>query len=248
MRRAILFTLLLVTLATTPSALALRTGGNPVIIPVIGRFPGDGGTLWRTDVVMLNPYSESPTVTLKFYATSGLRQHTVVMNPFSTLVFRDIVLNTYGLEGAGGPLEIVATGTIEARARIYNAGSPAGEFGQGVEGIAKEWLNGGASMYGLSGTAGTRLNVGVTNPNDHDISVVMHILDRNHNLLIQEVFTVGAHNYRQFNNIVALYSLTPQDGLRVVFGSVNDVIYGFASEVRNDTGDAVFTYGTSPNS
>lgn len=27
----------------------------------------------------------------------------------------------------------------------------------------------------------------------------------------------------------------------------DDVFYGFASEVRNDTGDAIFVFGTAPN-
>lgn len=249
MRRILVFLLLLLSLGAAQSAQAITTGGTTTIIPVIGRFPGDGGTLWRTDVFVMNPSTNTLTVTLKFYATSGLRQHTFTLASFKSAVFRDIVLSTFGLEGAGGPLEIESSPTgTDARARIYNAGHPAGQFGQGVEGIAKSRLGVQSVIHGLAGTSGNRINIGVTNPNNNVASVNMVILDKDNNPLYSETFTVDPHGYRQFNNIVALYGLTPQDGLQVRFGEFDDPIYGFASEVRNDTGDAMFMFGISPNS
>ena len=248
MFRKIASALVLACLAAAHSAHAVRLEGQVQIIPVIGRFPGAGGTLWRTDVFLINPYIDTATVTLKFYATDGLRQTTVVMTAFQTLVFRDIVLNTFGAEGAGGPLEIEAgpLSRIEARARIYNAGSAAGQFSQGVEGISKDRLSRQATMYGLSGTSGYRLNVGATNPHDVSVLTTMSIFTKDNTLLWQEQFTLAPHTYRQFNDIVGLYGFTPQDGFRVGFdGEIP--IYGFASEVRNDTGDAIFVFGTAPN-
>ena len=247
MRRVAMFSLLLFSLTAADSVMAIVIGGPTIIIPVIGRFPGDGGTLWRTDVFLYNQYADPQTVTLKFYSNTGLRQHTLVMNGYQTLVFKDIVLNTYGLEGAGGPLEIQTTDRIEARARIYNAGNPAGQFGQGVEGLEKSKLGRQALMYGLDGTSGNRVNVGVTNPNDSEITVTMSIQNRDNGSLYSETFTVAAHGYQQFNNIVATYSIPPQDGIRVQFNTFELPIYGFASEVRNDTGDATFVFGESVN-
>jgi hypothetical protein len=198
----------------------------------------------------MNPSTNTLSVTFRFYATSGLREHTFTLAPARSAVFRDIVLNTFGADGAGGPLEVESSPSgTDVRARIYNAGSPAGEFGQGVEGIAKDRLGVQSLIHGLSGTSGNRINVGVTNPHGHQISVVMQVQDTHGNPLRDETFTVAPHGYQQFNNIVALYGLTPQDGLRVSFHTITgDAFYGFASEVRNDTGDAVFMFGISPNS
>lgn len=245
MKRALAVLLVLFTL-TGPTADALRVEGATIVLPVIGRFPGDGGTQWRTDVFVFNPYADQTTVTLKFYDGGTLRQFTAVMDGFTSLSLPDVVLETFGLQGGGGPLEIESTTRIEARARIYNSGNPAGQFGQGVQGIAKDLLSRQASLYGLSGL-GSRVNVGVMNPNDHPVTVVMSILDAQNQLLHQETFDVGPRAYRQFGNIFVLYGIPAQDGVRVSFSEFDDPIYGYASEVRNDTGDAIFVFGTAPN-
>ena len=245
MRRALALFLILFAL-TAPTADAVRIEGEIIILPVIGRFPGDGGTQWRTDVFIFNPYADQTTVTLKFYDAAGLRQHSAVLDGFRSLSLPDVVLNTFGVANAGGPLEIHSTTRIEARARIYNTGNPAGQFGQGVPGIAKDRLSRQASIYGLSGT-GSRVNIGVMNPHDHPVTVGLSVADRNNVPLHSETFDVQPHTYRQFSNIFTLFGIPAQDGVRVSFNEFDDAIYGYASEVRNDTGDAVFVFGTAPN-
>jgi hypothetical protein len=245
MRRAILVSLVLLPLIAA-TASALRTEGATIILPVIGRFPGDGGTLWRTDVFIINPYGDVTNVTLKFYDSSGLKTHTVVMNGYNSLSLPDLVQNTFGLAGGGGPLEIESDGRIEARARIYNSGNPAGQFGQGVTGIAKDRLGRQSSIHGLSGI-GNRVNVGVMNPNDHTVNLTFTVQDRTNAVLHSETIEVAPHTYRQFSNIFVAYGIPAQDGVRVSFNEFDDPVYGYASEVRNDTGDAVFTFGTAPN-
>ncbi|MEO8218463.1 MAG: hypothetical protein ABI718_15380 [Acidobacteriota bacterium] len=44
------------------------------------------------------------------------------------------------------------------------------------------------------------------------------------------------------------FGIAPQADVQVEFNTSGDLIYGYASEVRNDTGDAIFVCGTSPNS
>lgn len=245
MRRALVLLLVLVPLSVA-TANALRTEGATIILPVIGRFPGDGGTQWRTDVFIFNPYADTTAVTLKFYDGAGLKTYTATLNGYNTLSLPDVVLNTFGASGGGGPLEIESNGRIEARARIYNSGNPAGQFGQGVEGIAKDRLSRQSLLYGLS-AVGNRVNVGVMNPNDNTVTVGMSIQDRNNGVLYQTSFDVAPHTYRQFGNIFATYGIPEQSGVRVSFNEFDDAIYGYASEVRNDTGDAVFLFGTAPN-
>ncbi len=245
MRRALLISLVLLPLIAA-TANALRMEGETIILPVIGRFPGDGGTLWRTDLFIVNPYGDTTSITLKFYDASGLKTFTTTLNPYNSLSLPDVVLNTFGASNGGGPLEIASNGRIEARARIYNSGNPAGQFGQNVPGLAKDRLGRQSSLYGLSSN-GNRVNIGVMNPNDGMVTVTMIIQDKNNGSLHSETFDLAPHTYRQFSNIFTLYSIPAQDGVRVQFNEFDDPIYGYASEVRNDTGDAVFTFGTAPN-
>ena len=249
-----LFVLVALLVSAVP-ILALNVAGSPTIIPVIGRFPGAGGTQWRTDVFVTNPSTNTHVVTLRFYQSGGpLRVHTFTINPFSSVNLPDIVLNTFGQETAAGVLEVSVPppfGTL-ARAAIYNSGNPAGRFGQGVPGIGLDYLNRQAYLFGLSGIDGNRLNIGVANPNDVPVTVQIQVSDSNNTVLHSREVTVAAHAYVQYNDIFTTFGITPRAGVTVNMNTfdplVNRPIYGYASEVRNDTGDAIFSFGTSPNS
>lgn len=252
MKRAVFLVALL--MSAVPM-LALNLSGSPMIIPVVGRFPGAGGTQWRTDVFFANPGVNPTVITLKFYQSGGpLREHTFPINPYSSVTLPDIVLNTFGQENAAGMLEVSVPEPFAtlARATIYNSGNPAGRFGQGVPAIALAQLNRQAYLFGLSGIDGTRLNIGVANPNSIPVDVSIRVSDASNTQLHARTVTVAAHAFVQYNDIFAAFGITPQAGVIVNMSTfdleVNRPIYGYASEVRNDTGDAVFTFGTSPNS
>ncbi|HYS53556.1 MAG TPA: hypothetical protein VER58_07325 [Thermoanaerobaculia bacterium] len=108
-------------------------------------------------------------------------------------------------------------------------------------------LNRQAYLYGVSGINGNRVNVGAANPNAETINVVVRIADKNNVSLATQGFTLQPHETRQFNDIFATFGIAPQADVLVQFNS-GSPIYGYASEVRNDTGDAIFVFGTSPNS
>jgi hypothetical protein len=232
-----------------PRAQAVRLGGATVIIPVIGRFPGAGGTQWQTDVFLANAYTPGVTVTLRFYPSGeGVQEHVVTMPQYSQLTLADICLNTFGRVNAGGMLEIVASppGIVEARARIYNVGNPAGQYGQSAQGINADLLNRQAFLFGLSTSSANRLNIGVANPNSVAVNVSISVRSANTTLLHSRAVTVQPKQFLQMNDIASSFGIAPQDAL-VVEMNATDPIYGYASEVRNDTGDAVFTFGVSPN-
>jgi hypothetical protein len=66
------------------------------------------------------------------------------------------------------------------------------------------------------------------------------------NTLASQAVTLQPHETQQFNDIFARFGVTPQD-VQVEFNTSGEPIYLYASEVRNDTGDAVFIVGSSPN-
>ncbi len=235
-RLSFLFLVSVVLLTGIPSpAVALNTGDTVVIIPIISRVPGVGGSQWRTDVFIANHSTVAKTLTLTFYvAGSTALDRSVSIEPFSTLSLPDVVLNNFGLANASGQLEIRSSNMsgFEARARIYNAGSAAGEFGQNVPGLGRNYLSRQAYLFGLSGINGNRLNVGVANANSTPVVVNLAVTNRTNVGLHSEQVTLEPH----------------QTDVQVEFYTSGDLIYGYASEVRNDTGDAIFVYGTSPNS
>jgi hypothetical protein len=251
MRRFLIALLFILPFAAAHQAHALNVSGEKIIFPVIGRFPGAGGTQWVTDVFIANPGTANYVLTLRYYPSGEpVQVRTInVTTSFSTITLTDICLNTFGRANTGGTLEIDGgIFTPEARARIYNVGNPAGQFGQGVPGIGLGHLSRQAFLYGLSTTSANRLNVGVCNPNDEPVVVSILVNDHNGANVHSRSVTVQPHQFVQYNDIAVAFGVPPQEGLVVNMNTSGALIYGYASEVRNDTGDAVFTFGVSPNS
>ena len=91
------------------------------------------------------------------------------------------------------------------------------------------------------------MNIGAANPNDVPVLVQFYISDTNGLVVYHLTATIPAHGYVQFNDIFNTYALPAQEGLIVDIQSSGLPIYGYSSEVRNDTGDAIFNFGTNPN-
>jgi hypothetical protein len=91
------------------------------------------------------------------------------------------------------------------------------------------------------------VNVEVANPNDVPIDVGFRVADVNNTTLYSQTITVQPHSYVQFSDIFNAFAITPQENVNVQFNTIELPLYGYSSEVRNDTGDAVFNFGTSPN-
>lgn len=251
-RKLVLPFLLLFSMCITGTAFGLNMSGTRVVLPIIGRFPGAAGTQWRTDVFVANFSSVQKDVELTFYVSgAGTLTHTETMLPYTERAFRDIVLTTFNLPNASGMLEVKSLNqsAIDVRARIYNAGNPAGEFGQSVQGINYFALSRQAFMHGLSGINGNRANVGVANPNDVTIPVSLRVISSAGIPLHDESFTLGAHQVIQYNDIFTRFGITPQADVMIDINTNDSAtpVYGYASEVRNDTGDAIFLFGASPN-
>lgn len=242
---------LLLSLFLVPQAFALNVADTTVVIPIIARAPGAPPSLWRTDVFIGNPYTPTAVITMKFYVSGGsMLQSTITLQPFNTATLPDIVLNTFGLTTGSGELELTCATSIEARANIYNAGSSVGNFGQAVPGLGKSTLRIQAYLYGLSGIDGNRCNIGVTNPNDFDLTVQLMVLDSSNHILHVRNVPLSPHQNVQYNDIFTTFGIAPQAGVIVQFttgGDIGNVIYGYASMVRNDSGDPIFLFGTGPN-
>jgi hypothetical protein len=249
MRRLLIAVLFLLSPVAIQEARALNVSGERIIFPVIGRFPGAGGSQWQTDVFIANPGTPTYDLTLRFYPTGeSVQIRTITITPFSVTTLTDICLNTFGRANTGGMLELDAgIITPQARARIYNVGNPAGQFGQNVPGIGFGRLSRQAYMYGLAANPSNRVNIGVANPNDTATAVTIVVLDHTGATIHTRSVTLQPHTFAQFNDISATFGLAPQEGLAINMFTNSELIYGYASEVRNDTGDAIFTFGVSPN-
>jgi hypothetical protein len=224
-----------------------------VLVPVVVHLPGNNGTQWRSDVWVANVGSNAGNVTLTYHPQDGgPLSITLPVDSYGGIYLHDIVLESFGLSDSKGYLTVVTEETtVEVRARVYNAGNPAGEFGQAVPGIPVGRLNSGAYLSGV-GTAGdTRLNLGFVNPTDDSTTVNVDFCDGETGEPINVVsftVTVGPHELVQVDRVAERWDLPARDAVIIWTYTYRTPIYGYASMVRNDTGDAIFVFGTTPNS
>lgn len=225
--------------------------GTAVVVPVAMHGPGALGTRWQTDLWISNPTMGRQEVTATLYPTSGEPVTTTFdVRSANTVELRDVVLSVFGLDNAKGliMLSVNNPSGFQATARIYNVGNPMGEFGQFVPGIAIARLERQAFVAGLAGVDGNRANFGIANPNDLDVDVTIYVLDSHGDLLHTEEMTIGATSVVQVNDLFTGLGIPAQRGIQLDMHTAHgEPIYGYASVVRNDTGDAIFIFGTSPN-
>jgi len=237
--------------AATP-ALAFEIDSTQVVVPVIAHTNGFNSTVWRTDVWVTNVGGGVGEFTLTYYpAAGGQLTQTMSIGAFRAQFLPDIVLQTFGLDDSKGML-IVSSPSIymEVRARVYNTGDPAGQFGQAVPGIPLDRLSRQGDISGVSTAAGNRLSVGVANPTDQTYDVHIDVTDDVTGEHFQRhTVTLSPHELLQLDKVAEHWNLPQRDDMTVEINSVDnaDLFYAYASVVRNDTGDATFLFGTSPN-
>src|SRR5512142_2433961 len=116
---------------------ALDLASHDVVIPVVARTAGEFGSQWKTDLVVTNASRSSaslPITVFVSYMTNGDVHKTIpaTLNSTETRIYKDVVRTGFDLPGGFGLLRIT-TGNpaqrIIARARIYNTGDSAGEYG-----------------------------------------------------------------------------------------------------------------------
>ena len=240
--RYFLFAVIISASAATATELASHT----IIIPIAGRTPGAFGTDWRTDLFVTNASKTAIADVSIVFSRAGQPDlmTTTTLQPRATMVYRDVIRQTFGLDVATGMLRVGANApesTITARARIYNAGSGAGEYSQTVQGVPLSKLSTVAVIPGLSGVGGNRTNIGIANPSATTAAAFITLYDSTGESHGGFAVNVAPRSVLTINDIFSWFG-QPYDGATVQVSSQNP-IYAYGSVIRSDTGDSDFVSG-----
>jgi len=243
----------IVLLAVALPAQALKIGGTTVVVPVVMHGSGKGTSQWRTDVWVTNPSNVAKNLTLTYYPQSGAPvTRALAIGIYTTIELRDIVLTRFGSNNSKGILVMTTTTSshFEARARIYNVGNPAGEFGQFLPGLGDGELGTQNLLPGVTGVDGNRANVGIANYHDVPAQVYVDVKTGTNETLKSFVLDLQPHQLLQVNDIFTAWGVPPQGNVvvQVTSTSYDTRVYAYASIVRNDSGDAITILPSSPNS
>ncbi len=157
------------------------SGGGPQTgywLPIVAGLPGQAGSVWRTDVVLLNLGTGTATVDLTLHLAGGTRSLQRQVPAGGQTVVEDIV----GAVGAQdkGPAQISSTQPLAVTARVYNLGG-GGTFGQFFRGVAAgSGIASGeqAMLPGLRQQEGAfRTNLAVANSGGSEATVRITLYD-----------------------------------------------------------------------
>lgn len=238
--------LLALAILIAPVVQATDFAGYDLLLPVAGRTPGVNGTLWRTDLYISNADRRSAAPGEMVSIIYGQQVLHAQVPPRATVVLKDVMLSGFGKEQAIGPVRITSqspAARITARARIYNAGSPQGQYGQTVQALPVHTLSRETYLPGLSGLEGNRTNVGIANPAAVESSAFISLYDREGEFRGGFSTVIAPRTLYLLNDVFSHFQGGPLDAATIQVTTSNGV-YAYASVVRADTGDADFVTGT----
>ncbi len=227
-----------------------------LLLPVVARLAGAAGTVWRTDVWVMNPFPTSQQLRLEYRvageATPRLQQLTI--RPGELLAYEDVVGSLFPAAGDGkGALAVEAPVGVFVSSRTYNLG-PDGTFGQAVPALAVGDLVTTADpalMPKIKSTSDFRCNIGFTDAAGEGatVEVVLYaVSSRGLEQLATRQFTVAAWENRQVDRIFNVMGVT--GSREAALASVEVIsggpVYAYASNVDNRTGDAEFIPAMRP--
>jgi hypothetical protein len=236
--------------------------GRDLVLPVVGRTPGLGGTRWSTSLELFATATDRDT-SVALYLNLSDRDSTtpaaaayLTVRPRGTVVLEDLLETTFGVDQGTGSVDLVASDPILAHARVATTTASGGSYGQKVPAVPAGWAAGEDDAPGLDPNVDLlylfevrederwRTNVGLANvtgvPLEVEVQAYGPLGATGGPLLVN----VPPFSHTQITRILTVMNLP--DGtdrarlnLRVVPGSAARFL-AYASRVDNRTGDPVF--------
>jgi hypothetical protein len=216
-------------------------------IPSASRASGLLGSLWRTDLGLLNPAAARADYELVYYAAAGPLSSTGFAAPASQAILKDVLA---GLGGTGsGAVEVRSTLPLKVSSRTYNliaAGAtctPNGTLGQNLDALeASAGLTAGQSAYlpQLTEDASFRTNISHTNMSTAAAAATVELFDGAGVKVGEYTVSLNPGQFKQevqpFKNKAAQTNLSRGYARVTVTAGSGVVVY--ASVIDNITQDA----------
>jgi hypothetical protein len=235
-----------------------------LVIPVVGRGPGIGGTQWVTSLEVFNTGIQKARVAL-YFNQSGMDNTTptasaqAIIPARGMLVVDDLLLETFNTEAALGSVDLIASEPIIAHSNITNTGSSTGTYGQKVPAVPANWALGDDEAPGLEPNADIaylfalvendsyRTNAGICNVSGVVLEVDLEAFDGTSPVGNPLRLAVPPFSHVQVNRILEVLDAADHpSGLRLNVtaapGSTARFL-AYSSRVDNTSGDAIFQIG-----
>jgi len=216
-------------------------------VPVASHNGGKNGSLWRSDLGILNPGAVLAHVQLRFHGTGGVVTSAQLISAGVQAILTDVVGQIGGSNS--GPIEVVSDQPLILTARTYNLVSataacyPSGTQGQNYPQLEAE--NGLTSrqvafLAGLSETTGHyHCNIGLVNVSAAAASVLVELFDGTGAKLIDYVVALNSGEWKQETQpfLTKAAQTAMERGFARVTVLSGSGVFAFASVVDGATND-----------
>jgi CubicO group peptidase (beta-lactamase class C family) len=225
-----------------PTAIPMKSapGDEQQWIAAAAHGSGAQGSVWRTDLCLLNLSGEAASAEVTFHRDNGdSTSNLVLLEQGQQIVVGDVVAQI-GTAGTGA-IEVDADRPLLICSRTYNAGS-AGTFGLFLDGVqTRDAAAQGDSVWlpQLRQNASFRTNIGLANCGDVDARVRIFLFDASGHELVSRWKTLEPGGWTQFQepfSRLAGRADVDTGYAKVEVASGNGVI-AYASVIDNTTND-----------
>ncbi len=236
---------------TDSGTITVSAGPQPTVqllVPGVAHLPGTGGTVWRSDVAVVNPGSTGADLTLTFYDhDSG--QSTIASRPLAagaSVEWRDVLVTVLGLASASaakGILQVAATAPVVVSCRTYNQETVTRTYGQQLPALGEaDALSGGDTVIvpHLKSTSGFRTNLGVVNLGTSEATLTVRVFGTSGEAIgSAKTLSVAAGRWRQQGDVVGWVG---GGSAEIAYATVTATpaaaqVWVYASLVDNASGD-----------
>ena len=234
---------------TLGSVAAAQTPSSVWTIPGTVDASGLNNTRFISDLAVTNPGSVPALATISFVPANGTTPVQVTLNSGETVVYRNLLDNLWGAQGAGAT-QVASDAPLLIRARTYNTAS-SGTYGVALPVFADDQLlsvrDSADSLWisqSADGTSGYRTNVAVVFPDDGGGAATVTVYDADGNEVASQDFSLDAPGFQQFavGGFAGAVSIA-RARVRVSRGRAA----GYSVVVDNITGDSsLFTFESLP--
>jgi CubicO group peptidase (beta-lactamase class C family) len=225
-----------------PTTIPMKHGAGATLVHIAAAARGEGaeGSVWRTDLGLLNPGAQTVEASLSFHPPGGPDlAMSVTLAPGEHRLLDDIV-GRLGGEGSGS-LEISSSGPVLVSSRTYNQGLE-GSFGQYLDGFDIEDTAGEDQQVWLPQLQQNpefRTNIGLFNISEERARVKVDLHDAGGLLLSTTERSIAAGDRVQlqepYDRIAGRNDIT--SGYAVVEVVAGSGVSAYASVIDNRTND-----------
>lgn len=234
----------------TPTAKTEAVDDGHFLVAVVARTPGSNGSLWRSELSVLNPEVVEQELVMRYYPTSGgVLEAPVTVAPDAMYFSDDVVSDLFPEAPNGsGSLHVFSSAGVVVSSRTYNlTNADTATLGQTIPGLASADMARPGEMWVLNKIKSTddfRCNLGFSEYAGADVQVTVALYSMAgsyQRFLGAKTYSVSSFGVKQVNRVfddIGIAGNYEEALAYVVVSSDDGAAYVYASVVDNGVGDA----------